>query len=273
MYPWRTTRDPYLILVSEVMLQQTQASRVAPAYRSFVEWFPTAESLARAGMREVLTAWQGLGYNRRAVALWEAARTMVRDHGGRVPVDPVEMQRLPGVGTYTAAAVSSVAFGSPAAAVDTNARRIVARFFLGAEPDDVSPSEVRALAEAWLDRGDPGAWNQALMDLGRERCRPRPRCGACPLNASCRFAAAGRAPAPARRRQPAFEGSLRQLRGAVIRSLLDRDDASLGGLARETGASLERVGEAVSALAADGLVVAGAAARAGRPGGRVCLPG
>jgi len=255
------------------MLQQTQASRVAPAYRSFVARFPTTESLARAGLRDVVTAWRGLGYNRRAVALWEAARTMVRDNGGRVPADPLEMLRLPGVGTYTAAAVSSVAFGSPAAAVDTNARRIVARFFLGAEPDEVSPREIRALADAWLDRGDPGAWNQALMDLGRERCRPRPRCGACPLNVSCRFAAEGRAPPPAGRRQPAFEGSFRQLRGAVVRSLLDREDATLGVLARETGVSLEQVGEAVSALVADGLVVAGAAARAGRPGGRIRLPG
>jgi len=229
MYPWRTTRDPYRILVSEVMLQQTQASRVAPAYRSFLLRFPTMQSLARARLRDVVTAWQGLGYNRRAVALWEAAGTIVR--------------------------------------------RIVARFFLGAEPDDVSPREVRALADGWLDRSDPGAWNQALMDLGREHCRPRPRCGACPLRASCRFVAEGSEPKPARRRQSAFEGSFRQVRGAVIRTLRAGEDASLATLARETGAPLERVGMAVSALAADGRVVGGAAARAGRPGGRVRLPG
>jgi A/G-specific adenine glycosylase len=273
MYPWRTTRDPYSILVSEVMLQQTQASRVVPAYRSFLLRFPTVQSLARARLRDVVTAWDGLGYNRRAVALSEAARAIVRDHGGAVPADPVELPRLPGIGPYTAAAVSSIAFGSAAAAVDTNARRIVARFFLAAEPDDVSPREVRALAEAWLDRRDPGTWNQAVMDLGREHCRPRPRCDGCPLRAACRFAAEGRQPKPARRRQPAFEGSFRQVRGAVIRTLRARDDASLGALARETGAPLERVGMAVAALAADGLVVAGAAARGGRPGGRVRLPG
>jgi A/G-specific adenine glycosylase len=273
MYPWRRTRDPYRILVSEAMLQQTQASRVAPAYLSFLLRLPTVQSLARARLRDVVTAWQGLGYNRRAVALWEAAGTIVRDHGGAVPADPVELQRLPGVGPYTAAAVSSIAFGSAAAAVDTNARRIVARFFFGAEPDDVSPREVRALADGWLDRRDPGAWNQALMDLGREHCRPRPRCGACPLRASCRFVAEGSEPKPARRRQSAFEGSFRQVRGAVIRTLRAREDASLATLARETGAPLERVGMAVSALAADGLVVAGAAARAGRPGGRGRRPG
>jgi A/G-specific adenine glycosylase len=272
-YPWRTTRDPYRILVSEVMLQQTQASRVAPAYGSFLARFPTAHALAGARLRQVVAAWQGLGHNRRAAALWEAARTVVRDHEGRVPDDPVEMERLPGVGPYTAAAVSSVAFGQAVAAVDTNTRRIVARFFLGEEPDSVSSREIHQLADAWLDRRDPGAWNQAVMDLGRERCRPRPRCGACPLRAVCRFAAEGRQPVSTGRRQPAFEGSLRQVRGAVVRTLIDREGASLATLARESGVPLERVGQAVSALAADGLVVAGPAARAGHPGGRVRLSG
>jgi A/G-specific adenine glycosylase len=275
------TSDPYRILVSEVMLQQTQASRVVPAFGSFLARFPTVQSLADARLRDVVTAWQGLGYNRRAVALWEAARTIVRDHGGRVPDDPVEMEKLAGVGPYTAAAVSSVAFGWPAAAVDTNARRIVARFFLGADPGRLSPRELHALADAWLDRHDPGAWNQAVMDLGRERCRPRPRCRGCPLKALCRFAAEGgepgrapsREPGSARRRQSAFAGSFRQLRGAVVRTLIDRGDASLADLSRETGWPIEWVGEAVSVLAADGLLVAGAAARAGRPSGRVRLPG
>ncbi len=272
-YPWRTTRDPYRILVSEVMLQQTQASRVAPAYGSFLARFPTVHSLAGARLRDVVAAWQGLGYNRRAVALWEAARTVVRDHEGRVPDDPVEMERLAGVGRYTAAAVSSVAFGQAIAAVDTNARRIVARYFLGEEPEGMSPGEIHELADAWLDRRDPGAWNQAVMDLGRERCRPRPHCGSCPLRAGCRFASEGRQPASTGRRQPAFEGSLRQVRGAVVRTLIDWESASLATLSRETGVSLERVGQAVSALAADGLVVAGPAARAGRPSGRVRLSG
>jgi A/G-specific adenine glycosylase len=255
------------------MLQQTQASRVVPVFRSFLARFPTVHSLGGARLRDVVTAWQGLGYNRRAVALWEAAGTIVRDHGGNVPDDPVEMERLAGVGPYTAAAVSSVAFGSSIAAVDTNARRIVARFFLGAEPDGVSPREIRALADAWLDHRDPGGWNQAVMDLGRERCRPRPRCGACPLRALCRFAAEGREPEPVRRGRPTFEGSFRQLRGAVVRTLVDRERASLAELSRDTGVPLQRVDEAVSALAADGLLVAGPAARAGRPRGRVRQPG
>jgi A/G-specific adenine glycosylase len=241
-YPWRTTRDPYRILVSEVMLQQTQASRVAPAYGSFLARFPTIYSV-------------------------------VRDHEGRVPNDPVEMERLAGVGPYTAAAVSSVAFGQAVAAVDTNTRRIVARFFLGEEPDGISPREIHELADAWLDHRDPGAWNQAVMDLGRERCRPRPRCGACPLRVACRFVVEGGEPASTGRRQPAFEGSLRQVRGAVVRTLIGREGASLATLSRESGVPLERVGQAVSALAADGLVVAGPGARAGRLGGRVRLSG
>ena len=272
-YPWRTTRDPYRILVSEVMLQQTQASRVAPAYESFLARFPTVHALAGARLRDVVAAWRGLGYNRRAVALWQAARAVVRDHEGRVPDDPIEMERLTGVGPYTAAAVSSVAFGQAVAAVDTNTRRIVTRFFLGEDPEGVSPREIHELADAWLDRRDPGAWNQAVMDLGRERCRPRPRCSACPLRAVCRFAEEGRQPASTERRQPAFEGSLRQVRGAVVRTLIDREGASLATLSRESGVPLERVDLAVSALAADGLVVAGPAARAGRPGGRVRLSG
>ncbi|HKZ76479.1 MAG TPA: A/G-specific adenine glycosylase [Actinomycetota bacterium] len=260
-------------MVSEVMLQQAQVSRVAPAYRAFLDRFPTVRSLAAASRRDVLVSWDGLGYNRRAVALSEAARTIVGDHGGRVPSDPVVLQRLPGVGPYSAAAVASIAFAAPVAAVDTNVRRIVARVFLGIEPDDAPAAEVRALAEGWLDRGDPGVWNQALMDLGREVCRPRPRCEVCPLRAGCRFRVEGWEPRPAKRRQPPFEGSARQVRGAVVSRLRRRADATLAGLAGETGFPLDRVAFAVAALASDGLVEAGPAALVGRPRGRVRLAG
>ncbi len=261
------------MLVSEVMLQQTQASRVVPAYREFLARFPTVRSLAAASRRDVVAAWDGLGYNRRAVALSEGARSIVGGHGGRVPSDPVALQRLPGLGPYSAAAVASVAFGVPVAAVDTNVRRIVARVFLGIEPDDAPAAEVRALAEGWLDRGDPGAWNQALMDLGREVCRPRPRCEVCPIRPGCRFRVEGWEPRPAKRRQPPFEGSSRQVRGAVVSRLRRREDATLAGLAGETGFPLERVASAVTALASDGLIEAGPAALAGRPRGRARLAG
>src|SRR5438876_715357 len=128
------------------MLQQTQAARVAPAFGRFVERFPTVRDLAAAPRAEVLRAWAGLGYNRRAVALSEAARAIVRDHSGRVPSDPAALQRLPGVGPYTAAAVASLAYGVPAPALDTNVRRVVARARVGTEPHEVRAGDLRSAA-------------------------------------------------------------------------------------------------------------------------------
>ncbi|MEX2421997.1 MAG: A/G-specific adenine glycosylase, partial [Actinomycetota bacterium] len=158
------------------MLQQTQAARVAVAFPRFLRRFPSVGALARAPRRPVLQAWGDLGYNRRAVALSEAARAIVREYDGVVPGDASALQRLPGVGPYTAAAVAALAFDAPVAAVDTNVRRVVARVHLGAEGHDVAPTEIAVLARDWLDTRDPGSWNQAVMDLGREICRPRPRC-------------------------------------------------------------------------------------------------
>jgi A/G-specific adenine glycosylase len=260
----------YRVLVSEVMLQQTQASRVIPAYRRFLRRYPSLSALARASRAEVLEAWNGLGYNRRAVALSEAARTIAARHGGRIPRDVQALRGLPGVGPYTAAAVSSIAFGRPVSAIDTNVRRVVSRVFLGSR--DGSPAEVRRLAQIWLDPHDPGAWNQAVMDLGREVCRPRPRCDRCPVANVCRFARRGSA-APRRiaKRQGRFEGSSRQARGAVIAALRGEREVSLRTLADRTGLELDRLLAAVRSLADEGLVGAGSAARAGRPRGRVRL--
>ena len=270
-YPWRGSRDPYRVWVSEIMLQQTQAARVAPAFDAFLRRFPTVTSLAAASRREVLRAWDGLGYHRRAVALSEASRIVVRDHDGELPADPVALRRLPGVGPYTSAAVASIAFGVPVAAVDSNVRRIVARVQFGVEADDASPREVAGLANAWLDSRDPGRWNQALMDLGREVCRPRPRCERCPLAADCRFLAAGLPLRPARRRQGPFRGSTREVRGAVVRALRAHESLSVGRLVAETGFGTERLVPAVSALADEGIVEAGPAALTGSPRGRVRL--
>lgn len=253
-YAWRRTRDPYRVLVAEVMLQQTQAARVEPAFARFLARFPSLRALARAPLRDVLIAWDGLGYNRRAVALAEAARRIVHEHGGRVPREPAALRSLPGVGSYTAAAVASIAFGVPVAAVDTNVRRIVSRVSAGA--DDLGAGRVRELAQAWLDPADPGAWNQALMDLGRELCRPRPRCEGCPLRPDCRFAAGQRVSRrrPSRRTEP-FEGSMRQVRGAVVRELRRLPSATLGELAAVIGADERRVAEAVRRLTAEGLLL------------------
>lgn len=252
-YPWRRSRDPYRVLVAEVMLQQTQAARVGPAFARFVRTFPSLRALARAPVRDVLVAWDGLGYNRRALALARAARRIAEEHGGRVPRDPAALRSLPGVGPYTAAAVASIAFGLPVAAIDTNVRRIVSRVSGGV--DDLGARRVRELAQAWLDGDDPGAWNQALMDLGRELCRPRPRCEPCPLRPACRYAAGAPSVRPAAR-QPAepFAGSMRQLRGAVVRALRRLPSATTRELAGILDAEEERVAEAIRRLVAEGLL-------------------
>jgi A/G-specific adenine glycosylase len=272
MYPWRGSQDPYRVLVSEVMLQQTQVARVVTVYRAFLRRFPSVRSLAAATRGEVLRAWAGLGYNRRALRLAEAARAIVRIHGGRIPSSPEDLRTLPGVGPYTAAAVASLGFGRPVPAIDTNAARVVARARLGSEAHEVRRGELEQATTAWLDPADPRAWNQALMDLGREVCRPAPRCPACPLARGCLFRLAGRPAAPTKRSHPPFKGSMREVRGAVVRALRGRSSASIGLLARQTGQSADRVTEAVRALAADGLVEASAAAMAGGLGGRVRLP-
>ena len=253
-YPWRETRDPYAIWVSEVMLQQTQASRVVPAYREFLSRFPTVRALAEAPRRDVVRAWDGLGYNRRAVWLSEGARAIVREHGGRVPNDPETLRTLPGVGPYTAAAVSSMAFGEPVAVVDTNVQRVVARVQLGVDGRQARTQRVRELAQAWLDQDDPVTWNQAVMDLGREVCRPRPRCDVCPLAEVCTFRASGAIATRGPGAKDAFEGSSRQVRGAIVRALRSHEALSLRRLAAVTGFGAERVDTAVEGLEADGLV-------------------
>ena len=255
-YPWRRgPTDPYRVLVSEVMAQQTQAPRVAVAFDAFIARFPSVGSLAAATRADVLRAWAGLGYNRRAVALHETARAIVRDHGGEVPRDVAALRALPGVGPYTAAAVASIAFGEPVAAIDTNVRRVIARAACGAEPDDLTPAELRAGADVWLDRDEPGTWNQALMDIGRVACRPRnPRCRECPLAPSCALVASGRKARPAAVPRPAFPGSSRQARGAIVRALREGFAATSAELATASGLPAGVVAAALASLVADGLL-------------------
>lgn len=237
------------------MLQQTQASRVAGAYEPFLRRFPTIAALATASRADVLRAWAGLGYNRRAASLHGAAQAIDRDHDGRVPGDVAKLSSLPGVGPYTAAAVASLAFGEPVAAVDSNVARVVARVSRGAESHELTPREIVGIADEWLDAAAPGRWNSALMDLGRDVCRPRdPRCDECALEPACSFRANGRAASPPRPRQGPFEGSFRQLRGAIVHALRGREASSLRELARITGSDRDRVRLAVAALTRDGLV-------------------
>jgi len=193
--PWRGTRDPYRIWVSEVMLQQTQVATARPFYQRFIARFPTLAALGRAHESSVLAAWAGLGYYRRARHLHEAARVVAREHAGRVPDDPEAFGGLPGVGRYTTGAVLSIAFDRPLPALDGNVARVLSRLF--ALPATVrEPRGARALwalAEALVPARGAGDWNQAVMELGATVCLPRaPRCEACPVRTMCLALAAAR---------------------------------------------------------------------------------
>ena len=215
-FPWRRTADPYAVLVSEVMLQQTQASRVAERFPTFMHRFPTAAALAAATEAQVLAAWSGLGYNRRALTLRRAAAE-VATHGW--PQDVAALERLPGIGPYTARAVASLAFGEPVGVVDTNVRRwLVRRFGLRG---DTRAVELQALADALAALGnaaDAAPWTHATMEFGAAVCTPRnPRCKACPIADGCPSRGiAVTVPVP---RQASFAGSDRAYRGAILRAL------------------------------------------------------
>ncbi len=184
--PWRRTSEPYRIWVSEIMLQQTRAQAAIPYYERFLARFPTVEALAAASEEEVLALWSGLGYYSRARNLWRAAWQVAR--ADAFPCEYQAIRALPGVGDYTAAAIASIAFGLPHAVVDGNVMRVVARF--QADSGDIASARTRrrfrAIVQAWLDPQQPGAFNQALMELGATVCLPKkPLCPVCPLQACC----------------------------------------------------------------------------------------
>jgi A/G-specific adenine glycosylase len=186
--PWRNTRDPYAILVSEIMLQQTQVETVKRYFGPFLERFPTAEALANASLDHVLKAWEGLGYYRRAHNLQRAAQIIAERYGGRIPRDVKELRSLPGVGSYTAGAVASIAFGHDEPVVDGNVARVLSRLFrVAGDPAKVATRRrLSEIAARLLPSGDASRFNQAWMDLGARVCLPRsPRCHACPLSAEC----------------------------------------------------------------------------------------
>ena len=188
--PWRETRDPYRVLVSEFMLQQTQVSRVLQYYDPFLRRYPSIEALARARPTAVREAWDGLGYYQRAQNLHRLAQAVVKRHDGRVPQDPKALMELPGVGPYTAAAVTTFAYERRALPVDTNVARVLARAFGMAKPDSAGRRRLARLARRLLPRAGKATWafNQALMDLGATVCVARkPRCPECPVRGECRF--------------------------------------------------------------------------------------
>jgi A/G-specific adenine glycosylase len=193
--PWRKTRDPFAIWVSEIMLQQTQVATAVPRFAPFLARFPDVFALARASEAAVCEAWAGLGYYRRARHLQQAARVIVGRWHGHFPKDAAGWRQLPGVGDYTAAAVASIAWGERVAAVDGNVVRVLARVFAlpGRASDPRLVRAVRARAQRLVGEGEAGAINQALMDLGATICRPEsPRCAACPLGQPCRARREGR---------------------------------------------------------------------------------
>lgn len=281
-FPWRETRDPYRTMVAEVMLQQTQTGRVAPSYETFLDRFPTLDRLAHAPAMDVIQAWRGLGYNRRAVDLQRAAQAIAGEYGGVFPRDPESLRRLPGLGEYTAGAVACFAFDAQVPVVDTNVRRVLSRAALGKDAGEVPSRDISSLAAEWLPQGEAYRWNQALMDVGAMICRPsNPLCAKCPLRAACVYHAKGRhRRAPAATARPAaerFEGSRRQVRGSIVDHLrrAARKGITLGELARHMdgdGSDLEPIVEVLAKLEQEGLAELSPGARKGSARGIVRLP-
>ena len=256
--PWRETTDPYAILVSEVMLQQTQVSRVVPAYQRFLTSFPTVAALAAADAGTVIRAWQGLGYNRRALALHGAARAVMANHDGVMPADVAALRALPGIGEYTARAVAAFAYNADAAPVDVNVGRVLQRALTGRA---LSRAALQRVADEVLPRGRSRAWSSALMDLGATICTARSgQCDECPIAEVCAWRRTG-GPDPAEvsvvrsRPQARFTDSDRFHRGRLVDAMRSAPVplASVAEAAHlDRGERLDRI---VGALLADGLAV------------------
>lgn len=218
--PWRHTRDPWAVLVSEVMSQQTQVERVIPKWIEFLERYPTPEALAEAELGDVIALWVGLGYNRRARMLYQCAKDVVRLHSGLVPDELEALMALPGIGPYTARAVLAFAFEADTAVVDTNVGRLLARL----SGETLTPSRAQQLGDSLVPAGDGWAWNQAVLDFGASVCTKRsPQCEACPVRTRCSWRGVGVDPATGSagvtKVQSSFAGSDREGRGRLIKAL------------------------------------------------------
>ena len=246
--PWRRTRDPYRILVSEIMLQQTQVDRVIDKYREFLRAFPSTRALATAPLREVLAAWQGLGYNRRAVMLKRAAEAILASHGGKVPAGVEALDALPGIGHATACAICAYAFNEPVVYIETNIRSVFLHEFFG-DRKGVRDDELLPLVEAALDRRNPRDWYNALMDYGV-------RLKAQHDNPSRRSASHSR--------QSRFEGSDRQIRGAIVRELVRSGAQSRSAIVRKVDGEERRVERIIGVLIKEGMLT--------ERRGQLCVP-
>ncbi|MBI2050958.1 MAG: A/G-specific adenine glycosylase [Parcubacteria group bacterium] len=235
---WRNTRDPYKILVSEIMLQQTQAERVSEQYPLFMERFPTVGALGRARLKSVIRQWQGLGYNRRAKMLWEAARAIITEHNGRIPKDAGALQKLPGLGPYTARAVLVFAFNQPHAMIETNIRSVFLHHFFP-NKKGVDDARLEPLIGQALDVRNPRKWYSALMDYGAHLKKTVPN----PSRASRHHSVQSR-----------FAGSNREIRGNIIKLLLKKRHQTKTQLIRELDADPVRAARILAQMQTEGLL-------------------
>ncbi len=263
--PWRKTRDPYAILVSEIMLQQTQVERVVPKYGEWLRKFPDFAALANASRADVLRAWSGLGYNNRAVRLHALAKLVVEQHGGKLPETEGELVRLPGIGSYTAGAIIAFAFNRPGRCVDVNIERIIKRVKYPKNKKNITKKSIEEEFLSSFPLGNVTKYANALMDLGSLICTAtRPKCGECPVYDDCK--SRGERPDEkalrAKKRQPTFLHSNRWWRGQILKLLNTEEAVSRSALQqkilKETGNSDALKFEAALAqLAEEGLVSAG----------------
>jgi A/G-specific adenine glycosylase len=236
--PWRKTKNPYRILVSEIMLQQTQVERVIPKYKRFIKSFPSVISLKKASLAEIIAVWQGLGYNRRAVFLCKIAGILIRQHKGRVPSSPDVLKTLPGIGEYTASAIAAFAYDKPLLFIDTNIRSVYIHFFLSGKKK-VHDAEIRVLLEQTIDNETVRDWYYALMDYGtmlKKRYRDLNR-------QSVQYS-----------RQSRFEGSTRQIRGRIIRLLSEYGPARKQKIRKSVELSDLNLDDILDNLRHDGLI-------------------
>ena len=225
-FPWRETDNPYHILVSEIMLQQTQTSRVVSKYREFVSTFPDFFAIARAPLRDVLLVWQGLGYNRRALALQRIAQEVVAQFDGQLPADPEVLRKFPGIGQYTAAAIAAIAFNTPTVFLETNIRTVFLHHFFE-KSEKITDRNIFPLVKATLVKENPREWYYALFDYGAMLKRER--------KAIARIT---------RHRQSPFRGSNREMRGQIVRLLLTREsiaEQELAGFLKENNGRVRRI--------------------------------
>jgi A/G-specific adenine glycosylase len=257
--PWRKTRDPYAVLISEVMLQQTQVDRVLPYYEAWLNRWPDIEALARESPAEVIRAWAGLGYNRRALNLHRTAVALSASGERTVPLDEAALRTLPGIGAYTSAAVACFAGERRTVVMDTNVGRVLARAWEGkATPKDAGAGLLQATAESLLPLRKARDWNLALMDLGAMVCTSRrPTCGSCPLRTTCAWRAAG-SPQAKRlsTRTTRFEETARFARGRIVAALREHRSMTQAELLQCLTPRHQRwLGDYLLALESDGLAI------------------